>query len=159
MLASVENLSYTIGEKTFSNKSIYKKMYIETKKERMKKMAKIVIGGQIDKKEVAQLVEQHAGGRYEVEVKSDLDAAMTVKSGGADYYIGACNTGGGGALAMAIALVGRDKCATLSMPGKLMAEEEIRKQIQDGKVAFGFTAQHKEKIIPIIMDEILKLSE
>ncbi|MDE1548743.1 DUF2620 domain-containing protein [Jeotgalibaca caeni] len=122
-------------------------------------MKKIVVGGQIDKKEVAQMIEKYADGRFEVEVKSDLDAAMAIKSGKADYYFGACNTGGGGALAMAIALVGRSNCATLSMPGKIMKEEELRQQVTDGKKAFGFTAQHKEKIIPIVMDEILKLSE
>ncbi|AZP04779.1 DUF2620 domain-containing protein [Jeotgalibaca ciconiae] len=121
-------------------------------------MAKIVVGGQIDKKEVAQLVEKYADGRFEVEVKSDLDAAMAMKSGAADYYFGACNTGGGGALAMAIALIGRENCATVSMPGKIMDEVEMRQQVTDGKKAFGFTAQHKEKIIPIIMDELLKLS-
>lgn len=120
-------------------------------------MVNIVIGGQIDKDEVKQLVEKHGGDNYQVTVKSDLDAAMAVKSGQADFYIGACNTGGGGALAMALALLGRENCVTVSMPGNLMPEAEIRQQVKDGKKAFGFTAQHKETIIPILMDEISKL--
>lgn len=120
-------------------------------------MKKVVIGGQIDKEEVKQLVEANANGLFEVEVKSDLDAAMAVKAGQSDFYLGACNTGGGGALAMALALLGRENCVTVSMPSSVMTEEEIRAEVQAGKKAFGFTAQHKEIVIPIIMDELAKL--
>ena len=120
-------------------------------------MKKVVIGGQIDKNEVRDLVEKNAQGDYQIEVKSDLDAAMALKTGQADFYLGACNTGGGGALAMALALVGRDNCVTVSMPGNVMPEEEIRENVRSGKKAFGFTAQHKEIIVPIIMDELNKL--
>ena len=117
-------------------------------------MRKIVIGGQIDKQEIRQLVEKYGNGKFTVEVKSDLDAAMALKNGQVDYYIGACNTGGGGALAMALALVGHDLCETISMPGKIKEEAEIRECVKKGKKAFGFTSQHKEIIIPILMDEI-----
>lgn len=117
-------------------------------------MTKIVVGGQIDKDEVKGLVEKYGDGQYEIEVKSDLDAAMAVKNGQADIYMGACNTGGGGALAMALALLGRENCVTVSMPGKIMPEEEIRENVRAGKKAFGFTAQHKETVVPIIMDEL-----
>ncbi|MFW8052541.1 DUF2620 domain-containing protein [Vagococcus fluvialis] len=120
-------------------------------------MKKIVIGGQIDKPEVKALVEKHANGNFEVDVKSDLDAAMAVKAGQADFYLGACNTGGGGALAMALALLGRENCVTVSMPSSMMSEEEIRQEVQSGKKAFGFTAQHKDIVVPIIMDELSKL--
>lgn len=118
---------------------------------------KIVVGGQIDKEEVKALVLQYGLPEDSVEVKSDLDAAMAIKSGTADYYIGACNTGGGGALAMALALLGRDNCVTVSMPGKIMPEEEIRENVRSGKKAFGFTAQHKNDVIPIIMEELNKI--
>lgn len=117
---------------------------------------KIVVGGQIDKKEVAKLVEQIGGDAVEVDIKSDLEAAMAVKNGQADYYLGACNTGGGGALGMAIALLGRDQTSTLSMPGNLKSEDEIRKEVSSGKKAFGFTAQHIDKVVPVILNELLK---
>ena len=120
-------------------------------------MKKIVVGGQIDKEEVKALVLQYGLPEDSVEVKSDLDAAMAIKSGTADYYIGACNTGGGGALAMALALLGRDNCVTVSMPGKIMPEEEIRENVRSGKKAFGFTAQHKNDVVPIIMEELNKI--
>ncbi|TLQ40160.1 DUF2620 domain-containing protein [Ruoffia tabacinasalis] len=117
---------------------------------------KIVVGGQIDKKELANMVESIGGDKVEVEIKSDLEAAMAVKNGVADYYLGACNTGGGGALGMAIALLGRDNTSTLSMPGSLKSETDIRHEVSSGKKAFGFTAQHMDKVVPIIMDELLK---
>ena len=118
-------------------------------------MKRIVVGGQIDKEEVKALVIQYGLPEYTVDVKSDLDAAMAIKTGAADYYIGACNTGGGGALAMA--LLGRDNCVTVSMPGKIIPEEEIRESVRSGKKAFGFTAQHKNDVVPIIMDELNKI--
>ena len=50
-------------------------------------MKKIVVGGQIDKEEVKALVIQYGLPEYTVDVKSDLDAAMAIKTGAADYYI------------------------------------------------------------------------
>ncbi|MGL5041510.1 MAG: DUF2620 domain-containing protein [Culicoidibacterales bacterium] len=119
-------------------------------------MLKIVVGGQIDKPAIEALVKKCGGDKVIVTVQGDLDAAMSLQAGTVDYYVGACNTGGGGALAMALALVGHDKCSTLSMPGNMKSEAEIRAEIQSGKKAFGFTAQDKETIIPIVVDELLK---
>lgn len=121
-------------------------------------MIRIVVGGQIDKAELVKIIEQSIGDQVEaeIEVKSDLEAAMALKNDQADYYFGACNTGGGGALAMAIALVGRENTATVSMPGNIMTDEEIAKEVEAGKRAFGFTAQHKEQVIPVIVQEIIK---
>ena len=109
---------------------------------------KIVVGGQIDKQKVYDAVKGVVGDRAAVEI---IAAAMAVKTGQADYYFGACKTGGGGALAMAIALLGMNQCATVSMPGKMLSEEEILAQVKAGKKAFGFTDQHIEKVVPIIL--------
>lgn len=119
-------------------------------------MIKVVVGGQIDKKEIAADVEKLGNGKISVEIKSDLDAAMAMKAGSYDYYIGACNTGGGGALAMPIALLGADKSSTVSMPGNIKDIGFIKDEFDKGKVAFGFTAQHREKVLPILIDEILE---
>jgi len=119
-------------------------------------MIKFVVGGQVEKQNIADLVKELGGEKVEVVVKSDLQAANDVKTGKADYYLGACHTGGGGALSMAIALLTRDKCATVSMPGKQPKEAEIVKAVSEGKVAFGFTGDHYEKAVPIIVNEILK---
>ncbi|WP_027631787.1 DUF2620 domain-containing protein [Clostridium hydrogeniformans] len=118
-------------------------------------MVRIVIGGQIDKEKVADITRKIAGDRAVVTVKSDLEAAMDVKTGAADYYLGACNTGGGGALAMAIAMLTMSLCATVSMPGNIRSNEDIEKEIEAGKKAFGFTPQHAEQVIPVILNKIL----
>lgn len=119
-------------------------------------MIRIVVGGQVEKQAIADLVKELGGDKLQVEVKSDLHAANDVKQNKADYYLGACHTGGGGALSMAMALLTRDKCATISMPGKPPKEEDIVKAVQDGKVAFGFTGDHYERAVPMIIKEILK---
>ncbi|WP_165998277.1 DUF2620 domain-containing protein [Bacillus sp. Cs-700] len=115
---------------------------------------KIVIGGQVDKKEVEALVKEYGPDGVETSVKSDVEAAMAVKTGQADYYVGACHTGGGGALAMAIAIIGKPSCETVSMPGRKPNEEKILQAVKDGKKAFGFTADHMETAVPMIMRAI-----
>lgn len=120
---------------------------------------KIVVGGQIDKEEIASIIENQLGKRAFVTVKGDLDATMGMKTGQFNYYVGACNTGGGGALAMALAILGKTKCATISMPGNIKSNEEIEAEVRDGKVAFGFTAQHKDAVLPILLNAMVKKEE
>lgn len=112
---------------------------------------KIVVGGQISKQEISEFIKDFFHGKIEVKIKNDLDAVNALKMGKYDYYVGACNTGGGGALAMAIALLGRNKCQTISMPGKISTDEEIVNAVQEGKVAFGFTAQHAQQVLPVLL--------
>lgn len=118
-------------------------------------MLRIVVGGQIDKQRVADIIKKIGGEDITLTIKSDIEAAMAIKTNQADYYFGACNTGGGGALAMAIALLGMNLCSTVSMPGNRRTDEEIIKEIESGKKAFGFTPQHAEQVIPVIMNKIL----
>jgi hypothetical protein len=54
---------------------------------------RIVIGGQVEREALADLVKTIGGDRVEVSVKNDIEAAMAVKTGAADYYLGACHTG------------------------------------------------------------------
>ena len=120
-------------------------------------MVRIAVGGAIDKPKVAEAIKRIGGERVQVEIMSDIEAAMAVKNGRADYYIGACATGGGGALAMAMALIGATKCATLSMPGRPPKEQDVVKAFKEVKDAFGFTNDHIEKSIPMIMNAILNV--
>ncbi|SIR04780.1 Protein of unknown function DUF2620 [Alkalispirochaeta americana] len=114
-------------------------------------MVRIVVGGQIGKKDIVALIEKHGSGKVEVKEMGDIEAALAVKNNAADYYFGACNTGGGGALAMATAILGMDVCATLSIPGKIKTDEEIEREVKLNKKAFGFTFQHAEQIVPVIL--------
>ncbi|MDY0406734.1 DUF2620 domain-containing protein [Virgibacillus sp. 179-BFC.A HS] len=113
---------------------------------------KIVIGGQVEKKEIEALVEKFDPSIKTI-IKSDLEAAMA-KTGQADYYLGACHTGGGGALAMAIAMLGRAQCETVSMPGRKPQEDKVIEAVKSGKKAFGFTGDHMETAVPMILNAL-----
>ena len=117
-------------------------------------MKKIIIGGQLEQAKLKNIIEKIANDKFEVSVASDMDAAMKVQSGEADYYIGSCNTGGGGALAMAIAMLGADKCVSISTPTIRMEVEEIEKEINNGKVAFGLIVDSIEEMLPILISKL-----
>lgn len=113
---------------------------------------KIVIGGQMSKNEIRDAITSIAGDWAEVEIKDDVSAAMDVKTGKADLYLGACMTGGGGALAMAIAILGYGKCQALTSDD----EEVIKKAVKNGVKAFGFTPTLLKSVIPVILRNIVK---
>jgi hypothetical protein len=115
---------------------------------------KFVVGGQMDKKAIANMLGKMTGGKADVTIMSDIEATMAVKSGQADYYFGSCATGAGGALGIALGLLGKDKCVTVTMPGKVMDQEEISAAVQAGKVAFGFVNYDAERILPLILKAI-----
>ena len=117
---------------------------------------KIVVGGALNKKENAELIEKYGEGQVEVTVMQDIQAALALKNGQADYYFGSCQTGAGGALGMAIAMNGMDKCITVAMVGRVLDDNEILKAIQNGKKAFGFVPEAAAGVIPVIMQGILK---
>ena len=119
-------------------------------------MIRIVVGGQINKQEIAAFTKNFMGSNATVDVKNDLDATMAIQAGQYDYYIGACNTGGGGALAMAMALLGAAKCQTISMPGRIYPDADIIGAVKAGKIAFGFTAQPAEQVLPVLLKAILE---
>jgi len=108
----------------------------------------------MDKKVVADLLKKHAGDSADVAIMSDIEATMAIKSGQADYYFGCCATGAGGALGIALGLLGRDKCLTVSMSGKVLSQDEISAGVKAGKVAFGFVNYDAEKMIPMILKAI-----
>ena len=108
----------------------------------------------MDKKALADLLKKHYGDGVDVAVMSDIEATMAMKSGQADYYFGCCATGAGGALGIALGLLGRDKCLTVSMAGKVLSQDEISFGVKSGKVAFGFVNYDAEKVIPMILKAI-----
>ena len=123
-------------------------------------MLRIVIGGQVNKQEIYNFIQRYLGeSNVYLEIKNDLEAVNALKKGNFDYYVGACNTGGGGALAMAMALLGMDLCKTISMPGRIFPDDEIIKAVNEGKKAFGFVDQHTEKVLPILLNAILSKRE
>lgn len=119
-------------------------------------MLRIVVGGQVNKQEIYTFIQRFLGeSNVELAIKNDLDAVSALKSGKFDYYVGACNTGGGGALAMAMALLGSQLCKTISMPGRIFPDVEIINAVNEGKIAFGFVDQHAEKVLPVLLNAIV----
>ncbi|MGN9185426.1 DUF2620 family protein, partial [Escherichia coli] len=57
-------------------------------------MKKIDVAG-LQREQIKKTIEATAPGCFEVFIHNDMEAAMKVKSGQLDYYIGACNTGAG----------------------------------------------------------------
>lgn len=117
-------------------------------------MIKIVVGGQMEKQAIAKKIEEIGGDRVSVTITSDMEGAMALKNNEADYYIGACHTGGG-AIAMPIAMAGRKFCATVSAPGKPPKEEDIAAHVRAGVKAFGFAVDHIDAAVPAIVRQLL----
>jgi hypothetical protein len=94
-----------------------------------------------------------------VQVVTDLAGVRQVLNGKADYYLGACATGGGGALAMAIAILGYSNCFTASAACQPPNEAEINAAVKSGKKAFGFTCDHVETAVRMIVSAILAVHQ
>ena len=55
-----------------------------------------------------------------------------------------------------LSLLGAGTCQTISMPGKISSDDEIIASVKAGKKAFGFTAQHAEMVLPVLLKAILE---
>ncbi len=117
-------------------------------------MIKINVSG-LAAKEIVNKIAEIGGDQAEARIVADIIGAKEVAQGKADYYFGACATGGGGALSMAIAILGYNNCLTVSTAGKTPKEAEIREAVWSGKKAFGFSCDHVDLAVPLIMRSIL----
>lgn len=114
-------------------------------------MKKIGVAG-LQRELIKQILERSAPGCFEIHICNDLDAATRVKNGELAYYIGACNTGAGAALSIAIAIIGFNKCCTIARPGVRAKEAEIAKAVGEGKVAFGLSVENIEHAVPLLVN-------
>lgn len=118
-------------------------------------MIRIVIGG-LQKDLIKKKAEETGGDQVEAIIASDFEAAKKVKAGEADFYLGACNSGGGAALSVAIGILGYNRCATVAKAGGRPDPKEIEKLVQEGKVAFGMSVEAIESTVPILVQNMLK---
>lgn len=112
-------------------------------------MKKIAIAG-LQREQIREQIEATAPDTFECHILTDMDAAMKVKSGEMDYFVGCCNTGAGGALAMAIAIIGYGQCGTIAKPSIQAKEAEIQQFMDNGCVAFGLSIEHIEHAVPML---------
>lgn len=150
-LSEKSYIAYSDGESQF----VLLHLCAMISKRKGAKTMKIVVGGQLAKEELVELVKKVGGDRVEVTAKTDVEAAMDVKSGKADYYLGSCQTGGGGSLAMAIALCGYGSCVTVASTGNVMSDEDIVKAVSSGKKCFGIVVESIGAVVPVLVGAML----
>lgn len=118
-------------------------------------MIKFVIGG-LQKDQIKKAIEEAGGDQVEAIISTDIEAARQIKAAKADYYIGACNSGGGAALSVPIGILGYNNCVTVARAGGRPNKENIEKLVKDGKIAFGMAVESIDTGVPMIIDAILK---
>ncbi|WP_394429969.1 DUF2620 domain-containing protein [Streptomyces sp. SGAir0957] len=110
-------------------------------------MTKILTGG-VGKVEVADTVKGLGLDGVEVTVSSDMDAAMKLRAGQADYFLGTCHTGAGASLGVLVGLMGQPACHTFGRG--VPTEEEVGALLADGKKVFGFSMDQIDRIAPLL---------
>jgi hypothetical protein len=110
-------------------------------------MAKILIGG-VGKTEVADTVSGLGLDDVQVAVSNDMEAAVTLRTGRADYYLGTCHTGAGASLGVLVGLVGAAKCHTFGR--SVPSQEEVRALLEEGKTVFGFAIDQIDTVSPLV---------
>ncbi|MGP3977761.1 DUF2620 domain-containing protein [Streptomyces sp. 8N114] len=110
-------------------------------------MTKILTGG-VGKTEVASAVQALGLDGVEVAVSSDMDAAMKLRSGQADYFFGTCHTGAGASLGVLVGLMGQPACHTFGR--SVPAEDQVAALLADGKKVFGFSMDQIDTIAPLL---------
>lgn len=115
---------------------------------------RVVVAG-VDAAGMARIAEEAGGGRVKAVPLGDLQGARLVKTGRADYYIGTCWSGGGGALAAATAILGSRHVGICGTPGMQVKEEKVRDFLAEGRTAFGFPYEQSQTAIPTIVRAIV----
>lgn len=109
-------------------------------------MTKILTGG-VGKVEAANAIKQLGLDGLEVAVSSDMEAAMQLRSGQADYYLGTCHTGAGASLGVLVGLMGG---ATHTFGRSLPTEEQVNALFDEGKKVFGISMDQIDQAAPLI---------
>jgi hypothetical protein len=115
----------------------------------------IVVTG-MGKERIAQLARDTGAGEVEATVKTDFEAALAVQGGAADYYIGACQSGAGGALGVATALLGSRNVLRLSGTGTGADTGQIDAAVRGGIKAFGLAHTHVDTVVPALVRAIVE---
>ncbi|MFE9364626.1 DUF2620 domain-containing protein [Streptomyces sp. NPDC006978] len=110
-------------------------------------MTKILTGG-VGKVEVTQAIGKLGIDALDVVPSSDMDAAMKLRAGQADYYLGTCHTGAGASLGVLVGLMGSAACHTFGR--SVPTEDEISALLADGKKVFGFSMDQIDAIAPMM---------
>lgn len=105
-----------------------------------------IIAGGVAKQEVAAALQPLLGPDDTVTVGNDMDAAMQLRSNAVDYYLGTCHTGAGASLGVLVGLLGSDKTHTFGRG--VPSEEAVQQAVDAGNVAFGFSLDQVDAVVP-----------
>jgi hypothetical protein len=94
------------------------------------------------------------GDGIESRALSDVEAASDLAAGAIDYVIGVCESGGGAALAMSIAIVGPEACVNLSKMGRPVARDELPQVLDAGARVFGIARDHIPGLVPALAESL-----
>jgi hypothetical protein len=92
----------------------------------------------------------------ESRVTNDIEGARAIQEGTADYFIGSCYSGQGGALAAAIAVLGLPATSMVGVPGRGADPTRIREAVERGVRAFGMTQDQISEAVPALVAELLR---
>lgn len=116
-------------------------------------MKRVVFTG-IGRDRAAEVARAVAGSQLKVRTGSDYEGVLALKSGEADYFVGICQSGAGGALALAVGLLGSKNCLTVSTAGTPPKAGAVEDGVDKGIVAFGLAVDHIEEVIPRLVKAI-----
>lgn len=102
----------------------------------------------LGRQDVADALEPLGG--IEVAQMSDVEAGTALSGGRIDFAIGVCESGGGAALAMCIAMLGADRCTNLSKMGKPVQAEAMPALVDGGVRVFGVARDHVAAVVPAL---------
>jgi len=121
-------------------------------------MIRIVVTG-MGKERIAELAQTHGEKQVTASIKTDFEAALAVKNGEADFYIGACQSGAGGALGVANAILGSAKVVRMASVPRGEEEQAISGFLAEGKNAFGLSRAQVDTVVPPLVKSILAASK
>lgn len=114
-------------------------------------MTKILTGG-VGKLEVAEALAELGIDGLEITVSNDMEGAMKLRAGQADFYLGTCHTGAGASLGVLLGVLGSGTCHTFGRG--VPAVHEVTELIDGGKKVFGYGMDQISATTPVIAQAI-----
>lgn len=116
---------------------------------------KIAIGG-LKKNEMEDAIRKASNGQVETIITTDIQGAKMLKKQEVDYYLGACESGGGAAISILIGMIGYSKCCTVAKNGQKINPQSVEKLIQEGKIVFGMAHDTIDQTVPVLIALLIK---
>ena len=113
---------------------------------------KIAIGG-MKKNEMESAIKKAKPDAQTI-ITTDMGAISMLKNSEADYYFGACESGGGAAISILIGAIGYSKCCTVAKNGQKANLDTIKKYVKEGKIVFGMAHDGIEETVPVLMQAL-----